>query len=387
MKSESKKVLIVSPYFFPSRQTAARRLESFKKALDDQGIPSEIITQKFDSNKIVKKDNYFSSTTHKLRSLLNKIKSFFFIDTGISFYKEGMNQLHEIYDLENYSHVITSYGPWASHKLGWIIKRQNPDIKWIADFRDDPLYDSKKWILTKTLTQRWLKKVTENCDVLTTASVPITEHISGYTKRNIPSHTIFNGFDFELVRGAKKIKGGPLKIGFAGSFYGPIKPYSFFEALSILRRKGVEDFEFHMWGQFSHIKVPDLIRDLVVSHDPLPYSEIPTVLAECDILLLILPVDQGLGVLSSKIFDYFAIDRPILNLAKPGDTADIMIKEMGAGKTVHLNKSHEIANALLEMKQEITEQSLSQRNWEKIKSFSRRNQRNLFIQKALNSNQ
>lgn len=98
----------------------------------------------------------------------------------------------------DYDCVISSFGPEASHYIGRHFKRKNPDIVWIADYRD-PLYSGEA---TKGLLAYWAKsfpnRITQKADAITTVSRGFIHCLNVQDRKDV--YVITNGFDRDDLR-------------------------------------------------------------------------------------------------------------------------------------------------------------------------------------------
>lgn len=135
-----------------------------------------------------------------------------------------------------YDVILTSSGPFSVNILGDIAKRKNPDIMWIADFRD-PLINSFPW---ETRIKYYLTVhniITERADVITGVSDICVENFKDCFKGRID--IISNGFDEDDLSGIDVIRNEKFVFTYAGTLYHGKQNLSvIFNAISELIKEG-----------------------------------------------------------------------------------------------------------------------------------------------------
>lgn len=106
---------------------------------------------------------------------------------------------HAIGDCSQYDVVISSYGPRWTHRVAAEIKKKNPSIIWVADYRDSLVYSDA----TDTEDNRsFAKKTTHNADCVISVSKGVSDllFLDPLQRREI----VTNGFDPDDVLFRKK---------------------------------------------------------------------------------------------------------------------------------------------------------------------------------------
>ena len=143
-------------------------------------------------------------------------------------------------------------------------------------------------------------------------------------------------------------------ITHAGSFFGPARPAAFLDALPARTAT---------WSPASSAASPTAYRDYadrlglgdrveVVSQRS--RAEVLALQRDSDALLLLIPENEGRGrgVLSGKVFEYLAAERPILAVVPPDGEAAALIRGAGAGTVVAPDDVDGMAAALTELDQQ-----------------------------------
>jgi glycosyltransferase involved in cell wall biosynthesis len=162
---------------------------------------------------------------------------------------------------------------------------------------------------------------------------------------------IGNGCDFEDFDGLAYTRGERFRVTHAGSFSGRRDPRPFLDALSRAEADVVARFVGHFrsadreyadtLGLGDRLElIPSLPRARVLAHE-----------RDSEALLLLIPEagGRGLGVLSGKVFEYLAAERPILAAVPPEGEAAALVRELGAGIVVPPGDADAIGDALAEL--------------------------------------
>jgi glycosyltransferase involved in cell wall biosynthesis len=148
--------------------------------------------------------------------------------------------------------------------------------------------------------------------------------------------TISNGSDFEDFAGLEYRPAERLRITHTGSFFGKRDPKPFLEALA---SSGVDAVARFVGG----FRAADLEwaeqRGVAKRLELFPYVPRRRSLElqrDSEALLLLIPEarGRGRGVLSGKVFEYLAAERPILAVVPPDGSAADLLRATGAGVVV-----------------------------------------------------
>lgn len=234
-------------------------------------------------------------------------------------------------------------------------------IPYIVDFRDvRRVPDGAKLPLQFKRAMRLEKKIVENAAGITyTAPAQIDDLHTLYSgSRNIPSELIHNWF--ERKEHAPEEPFDKPTILYGGSLYGRTRNLEgFFEALVRLAReqeepnKGLQFLHFGIEAEKDYFvqKVNEYSLDGVVRlRELLPSRQFESHCRNADILLLVVGRNEGLvehvKAIPGKIYDYFAVNRPILLIGPEDCEAGKLVKKLKRGIVVADNKPEEIARAI-----------------------------------------
>jgi len=240
-------------------------------------------------------------------------------------------------------HVILATAPhFTNFVVGWQLARRG-GLPWIADYRDlwtgDVLRD---WV---PAWRRRLEVVAErriigSAAAVITVSAPKTEFVRERVAGRDCSRfvTITNGFDvdeFEHVESEGSAP-GKVRIVYAGRLFKNRRGYELIEAAGQVLAQHPEWRErlrIEYYGGVSP-EIADHMQTLIANwalsetvffFADVSYARSKALQKGADLLLLI--VDRGettSGVIPGKVFEYMAAKRPILCIAEPGATSDIV---------------------------------------------------------------
>jgi glycosyltransferase involved in cell wall biosynthesis len=247
--------------------------------------------------------------------------------------------------------VVTTSPPTSVHLVGAAVKRAT-GARWIADLRDSIVANphrrvESRLVRAKEATGESVARfVARSADAVTAVTEPIGEELRALGAERI--QTIPNGCDFEDFAGLEYRPGPRFRLTHTGSFFGKRSPRPFLEALaktdgdSVVRFVGDFRAADREWAE-------DLgLGDRLELHPYLPRRRVLELQRDSEALLLLIPDSGGRGraVLSAKVFEYLAAERPILAVVPPDGAAADLIRETGAGVVVAPEDVEGIRDAL-----------------------------------------
>jgi glycosyltransferase involved in cell wall biosynthesis len=234
--------------------------------------------------------------------------------------------------------VLTTSPPNSVHLIGAAVKRMT-GVRWVADLRDSIASHPHRRVeraavrAKEKVSASVARLVARQADVIVAASDAIAEEALGLEPAGVVT-TILNGADFDDFAGLEYRRGDRFRITHTGSFFGKRDPRPF---LSALAESGLQDVVARFVGDF-RVADRDWAEPLGLGDrlELLPHVSRREALAlqrDSDVLLLLIPDagGRGHGVLSGKVFEYLAAERPILAAVPPEGAAAELIRETGAG--------------------------------------------------------
>lgn len=258
----------------------------------------------------------------------------------------------ELIDRHGINTVITTSPPHSTQLIGLALKRQR-DIQWLADMRDPwtGIYYADE--LRQTAWAK-AKNLQMEREVLTTADGIIT--VSRQLKRDfLRLHpavreekltVIPNGYDPDDFGTLPPVE-QPVTIGYMGT----ITPQ--YDLSGLLRVLGEMNgpLRLRFIGE-----VPDEIKRALQDTGHaceftgyLPHDAALQQAGGCAILLLVIPrVADNAGIVTGKVFEYLALQRPILGIGPVEGDAAAILAETGAGQMFDYADEHGMRQFLSE---------------------------------------
>jgi glycosyltransferase involved in cell wall biosynthesis len=237
--------------------------------------------------------------------------------------------------------VLTTSPPSSVHLIGAAVSKAT-GVPWVADLRDSLVAhphrraESLPVRIKEQSEHQIAKLVARNAEAIVAVSEAIAEEARGFSPRG-PVTTIANGSDFDDFAGLEYSRGERFRITHTGSFFGKRDPRPF---LTALRDSGLEDVVARFVGDFRSSD-RDWADGLGLGqrlelHEYVPRRRSLELQRDSDALLLLIPDagGRGKGVLSGKVFEYLAAERPILAAVPPDGAAAALLRETGAAVVV-----------------------------------------------------
>lgn len=414
MEKPNKRVLIITYYWPPSGGSGVQRWLKFAKYLPENGwqpiiytpenpeypsidysleadipISCEVIKRKifepyglykkFVGMKKEERINTGFLSDHEKPGILEKISRWlrgnFFIPDARKFWIRPSIRFLKNYLKDHPVDVIISSGPPHSmHLIARGLKR-SLGVRWIADFRDpwtniDFYEDLMLSSMADRRHHRLEASVLEECDTLlvvgNTMKKEFTEMVDASKIEVIP-----NGFDADDFADAEV---STLDANFTIAHIGSFSPARNVPALwEALANKCETDANFankmrlKIVGNIDHsvkksIDAAGLTEKLL--HIPyLPHSEVMLEQRKSHLLLLIVNRSKNAeGIVTGKVFEYLASERPILAVGPPGGDLDHLLKRCGHPGVIHYDDQEGFLAALSLEQKSLTISSFNRSN-------------------------
>jgi len=405
-----KKVIIISFFYPPTGVTGSLRILKFTKYLPDFGYKPFVLTtslktygskdysllNEIDSNVVIKRVDafYLKNYMSKLKFLnLNQIlsfidKYFFWPDGSIFWAKKAFKEARKLILTEDIKLVYTTGGPFSTHLIGLKLKKEFPQIKWVAEFRDEWTSNPMlKYFYIRLIYEKNLEKaVIKNSDHIVAISEIMKEFFINYHKLDEDKISIiYNGYDEEDFSSYRLTKNdtNKLKILYFGSLYSKLTPQPLFKAIYKMKKTNPDLqnlLELTFIGYNGHLLKNYIkkykLNDFVNLKKRIEHNKLFAEIEDNDILFLIIGAYKGAQrIITSKIFEYLRLQKPILALGpEDGEVAKIL-KETGSGIIVHpgnIKKLIDTLNYLIERKNTGLLESSFKMDLTKVKKYERK---------------
>ena len=243
--------------------------------------------------------------------------------------------------------VASSYTTWPLPLAGQLARESGLPL--LVDLRDiqEQWPDKGVWYrLQRGMHLRHLLKcrnrVLREAAAVTTVSEWHQKTLSAFNSR---TELIFNGFDPELFRPEPPRASRVFKIVYAGTI-GALSfrdPELLFAACARLVKAGIISPDKFKIQFYSENGAERLLEELLLRYPIREYldfpgyvspQEVPGVVGDAQILLLLANRGKGgnpTGIMSTKLFEYLAVNRPLLLVRSDEDCLELEIRRTRAG--------------------------------------------------------
>jgi glycosyltransferase involved in cell wall biosynthesis len=253
--------------------------------------------------------------------------------------------------------VLTTSPPPSLHLLGTAVKRTT-GAAWVADLRD-PLtshphrrgYESQLARLKESTVGGVARLVASQANAVVAASDAIAEEMRQLEPKGTVV-TIANGCDFDDFAGLEHHPSDRLRVTHAGNFHGKRDPKPFLRALA---ESGLEDVVVRFAGDFRAAD-REYAEELGLGERVELLGHVSRrrsleLQRDSDVLLLLIPESggRGRGVVTGKIYEYLAAERPILAAVPPDGAAARLVRETRAGVVAPSDDVDALREALVDL--------------------------------------
>ncbi|ACU07171.1 TPR/glycosyl transferase domain protein [Flavobacteriaceae bacterium 3519-10] len=375
---ENKKILIITYYWPPAGGPGVQRWLKFVKYLPEFGwkptifIPEnpnypivdetlksevaddlEIIRNRIwepyqiaeffgKENKKFKAGQFDVGTNQSWKSKLSVwVRGNFFIPDARVFWVKPSARLLKAYLKENHFDAIVTTGPPHSvHLIGLKLKKEFPDLKWIADFRD-PWTEISYYKHLKLTKSADLKHRTLEQQVFKTADITLATSFSdseNFAEKGANAVCITNGFDeVESVTYEKSTKFTLSYVGVLEQLRNPDILWEVLNGILFENPAFSDDFEFKCVGRIDDKILRKInsspLKNSLRNLGYLSHAEANREMRNSDLLLITnFPDEASKGIIPGKIFEYLATGNQILSFGPKDSDVKIILAETNAGQ-------------------------------------------------------
>ncbi len=310
--------------------------------------------------------------------------NFFIPDARKGWNKYAFKEAKALIKKYNIETFITTSPPHSTQLIGLRLKKEL-NLKWISDLRDpwtDIYYynDLLHTSYAKKKDLRYEKATLEFADEVIVVSRAIKRMFSdkypGISTNKIS--VIPNGYDsadFEGISVSKSHYKEKFTISYVGNMSENYPMQSFLRVINELKVNSIGNIMFDLTGSLNssvdHYFKSNNIQESFLFNGYLPHLKAVEKLMFSNVLLLVIPkVKDNKGILTGKLFEYLAAQKPILCIGPVDGDASKIINECNSGKTFDYDDENGIKEYLIEVYK--TPKSYAFNNDEKIKKYSRK---------------
>lgn len=310
-----------------------------------------------------KSGNMNANSAPKADSLFKKISiwirgNMFIPDPRVFWVRPSVNFLDDFLREQKIRTIITTGPPHSMHLIGLRLKKRNPSLKWIADFRDPWsewgfLDTIKVGSFARNLHKHLERKVLQTADRVTTITPFYVRHFQRLGNR--PVTLLTNGYDTEDFEGFTLQRPDKFVIRHMGIVNEKCNPVPFMEAVASLCKTNQEIHEairIDFVGQVNetfrgYVQQHPILKSITSFTAPVPHKEVIKLYEKSAVLLLVLTgYKDAEGYMPGKLFEYIATGLPILGVGpEEGDAANLML-EAKVGKMIDASHTSALNNFL-----------------------------------------
>jgi hypothetical protein len=308
------------------------------------------------------------SSTKRRRSRLQTLKDFvydlcYFPDQAGPWLLPASRQGIDIVKKYNINAIFATGSPWSSLIVGYRISKAT-GVPLIVDFRDpwmnNPFHQSKGALLD-SWSKKLEAKVVHHASAVSLNTEPLLQEFLGRYPNQAPDKFFVmpNGFDesdFQnLPQEAVSAEKKTITLCHAGFLYGVRDPATLLDAIRdtnqgfhnegvpkriVLRQIGDVQLDYDLKQRYK-----DLLADgSLIIEPPRPYLECLRALKAADLVVNIQPATRS--QIPSKLYDYLAINRPILSITPADGALGRLVAEKNIGEQADFHELDKIRHIL-----------------------------------------
>jgi hypothetical protein len=308
--------------------------------------------------------------------------NFFIPDARIFWVKPSVKFLTRYLEQNQINIIVTTGPPHSLHLIGLRLKKKNPSLKWIADFRDpwsewDMLESLSASGLARRIHRNLEKRVLLGADRVITISPWYVGRLELVRQR--PVDLITNGFDEADFGQIQRVATTQFTIRHVGNIDELRDPRPVMDQIREIcihfpefSTQACIEFVGSVNSSFKeYVNKDEVLSSVTRFVDHLPHEELVKLYGSTDLQLLILAHKSlAPGNIPGKVFEYLASGNPILALGSvDGDVAQIL-KETKAGEVFERSDKNGIQSYLINRFEDWKE-GISNADRD-VRSFSRR---------------
>jgi hypothetical protein len=423
IKTPDKKVLIITYYWPPSGGSGVQRCLKFVKYLREFGwepvvytpsnpenptedysllsdIPSRVtvikkpiwepynLYKKATGKKSHEKIQHAFVSDKKNEGVREKISlwirsNLFIPDARMFWVKPSVKYLTKYLKENKIDIVFTSGPPHSLHLIGLQLKKQL-NINWVADFRDPwtqiSYYSDLKLTLWANKKHHKLeKKVLQNADKVIVIGNDMKKQYE--VTYGIFCEIITNGYDEQDINKDDTItpvnKFNILHSGLMNKQRNPKNLWKILSQISNEDDRFKHDLQIELIGKTDAEAVTDIINAgleaALILKDSIPHTDIVSKQRSSAVLLSVINNTEGAkGIITGKLFEYLAAQRPVLCIGpEDGDAAQI-IKDAHAGYTLDYSNTEDLYRIIKQLYKQYLNNELTLTG-NSVEKYSRRN--------------
>ena len=300
--------------------------------------PMALLRKVFGKNKAASQSVYKNSP----ESLKLLIRRLYPIDEKIGWLPHLLAHGRKILKQSEIDLIFVSCGPFSS-AIGAYKLAQEFDKALVVDYRDYWTllsdYDLMGNALNRKLSRSWERKIIDRANLVITATQGIAEALAQNFDSTLPQRTflLYNGHDEQDYTDLPQARPSRdfYTLSYFGNIYARRSLKYLYQAIAELDKEMLtpRNLRVELYGNFNREVYQEIecsrIKDKISIRPGLSHREALVKMQEADALILIINSSSPKGTLTSKVFEYLRLARPILALVPQHGEAAALLKECG----------------------------------------------------------
>ena len=310
--------------------------------------------------------------------------NFFIPDARVFWVKPSLKFLKKYLKDNDFEAFVTTGPPHSMHLIGLDLKKEFPNLKWIADFRDPWTEISyyKHLKLSSSADQKHKNlesKVFETADITLATSYTDAEN---FRNKGANAFCVTNGFDGVAVTEKQefKVESSKFTLSYIGVLEQLRNPAILWKALSDLIDEHEDfknDFVLKFVGRIDEKILTQIentpLKNTLKNLGYQSHAEANFEMQSADLLLITnFPAESSKGIIPGKIFEYLATGKQILSFGPKQSDVEKILAETQAGKHFTFDDSDAV-KAFIWEKYLDWKKGIGGHKTQNIEQFSRRN--------------
>ncbi|ALJ01524.1 hypothetical protein DC20_16650 [Rufibacter tibetensis] len=258
--------------------------------------------------------------------------------------------------------IVTSSPPHSTQLIGLKLKKQFAGLRWIADMRDpwtDIYYyqDLNHTALAQKLDARYEREALEQADAVVVVSEDMKRLFLNKSTNLDPKkiHVIPNGYDEADFVHPSTPSSEEFVITYTGTLTEAYNVTGFFQAVcEVMTKNPLMRYRLRFVGKVSagiKQQIEEAGLPLITEYiDYVPHEESIKYLMASTVLFMAIPdVPNNFGILTGKLFEYLASNKPIICIGPVQGDVDKILDECGAGRVFHYSGFELIVDYLMQL--------------------------------------
>ena len=310
--------------------------------------------------------------------------NFFIPDARVFWVQPSVKYLKKYLKENQFDAFVTTGPPHSMHLIGLKLKKEFPQLKWIADFRDPwteiSYYKHLKLTKASDKKHRVLEqKVFDQADITLATSY---SDAANFKAKGANAFCITNGFDVDENQFGNRKESRSFK--FVLSYIGVLEqlrnPKVLWKILAELMEENESfksDFELKFVGRVDDKILAEIerytLKEAVRNLGYMSHSAANEEMQHSQLLLLTnFPEQSSKGIIPGKIFEYLATGNQILSFGPQDSDVKKILAETKAGRHFSYDEEEEVKTFILERFND-WKHGISPVNTKNIDQFSRKN--------------